>query len=71
QVMRLLRSLADDDGMAVAAVLHQPHLARRYSDRVVGLTSGRTTLNTAPSELTDAQVDILYASDYAAEGGLV
>src|SRR5262249_57249973 len=26
QVMRLLSSLADDDGMAVAAVPHQPHL---------------------------------------------
>jgi len=70
QVMRLLRSLAAD-GMAVAAVLHQPDLARRHSDRVVGLTGGRITLDTAPSALTDAEVDTLYASDYAAEGGLI
>src|SRR5215471_3943742 len=69
QVMRLLRSLADDDGMAVAAVLHQPDLARRHSDRVVGLTGGRITLNIPPSALTDADVDALYAPDYAAEGG--
>jgi phosphonate transport system ATP-binding protein len=69
QVMRLLRSLADDDGMAVAAVLHQPDLARRHSDRVVGLTGGRITLNVPPSALTDADVDALYAPDYAAEGG--
>ena len=68
QVMRLLRSLADD-GMAVAAVLHQPDLARRHSDRVVGLTGGRITLNIPPSALTDADVDALYAPDYAAEGG--
>jgi phosphonate transport system ATP-binding protein len=68
QVMRLLRSLADD-GMAVAAVLHQPDLARRHSDRVVGLTGGRITLNISPSALTDADVDALYAPDYAAEGG--
>jgi phosphonate transport system ATP-binding protein len=71
QVMRLLRSLADDDAMAVAAVLHQPDLARRHSDRVVGLTAGRTTLDTAPSALTDTEVDTLYAPDYVAEGGLV
>lgn len=71
QVMRLLRSLADDDRIAVAAVLHQPDLARRHSDRVVGLTGGRITLDTAPSALTDAEVDALYASDYASEGGLV
>jgi phosphonate transport system ATP-binding protein len=57
--------------MAVAAVLHQPDLARRHSDRVVGLTGGRVTLNIAPSALTDADVDALYAPDYAAEGGLV
>jgi phosphonate transport system ATP-binding protein len=72
QVMRLLRSLADDDDqMAVAAVLHQPDLARRHSDRVVGLIGGRVTLDTAPAALTEAQVDALYASDYAAEGGFV
>ena len=71
QVMRLLRSLADNDGMAVSAVLHQPDLARRHSDRVVGLTGGRITVATAPSALTDAEVDALYAPDYAAEGGLV
>ena len=70
QVMRLLRSLADD-GMAVAAVLHQPDLARRHSDRIVGLTAGRITLDTVRSALTDAEVDALYAPDYAAEGGLV
>jgi phosphonate transport system ATP-binding protein len=69
QVMRLLRSLADD-GIAVACVLHQPDLARRHSDRVVGLTSGRVTLDTTPAALADAQVDALYASDYIAEGGL-
>jgi phosphonate transport system ATP-binding protein len=71
QVMRLLRSLAGEDQMAVAAVLHQPDLARRHADRVVGLTSGRVTLDTTPSALTDAEVDALYASDYVAEGGLV
>ena len=70
QVMRLLRSLADD-GMAVAAVLHQPDLARRHSDRVVGLTGGRITLNIPPAALTDADVDALYAPDYAAEGDFV
>ena len=69
QVMRLLRSLAGD-GMAVACVLHQPDLARRHSDRIVGLTSGRITLDSAPSGLTEAKVDALYASDYVIEGRL-
>ena len=38
---------------------------------VVGLTAGRITLDTAPSALTDAEVDTLYAPDYAVEGDLV
>jgi len=71
QVMRLLRSLADEDAIAVACVLHQPDLARRHSDRVVGLISGRVTLDTTPAALTDANVDALYAPDYITEGGLI
>src|SRR5215469_17262712 len=68
QVMRLLRSLADD-GMAVVAVLHQPDLARRHSDRIVGLTDGRITLDSARTPVTDVDIDGLYAPDYALEGG--
>jgi len=71
QVMRLLRSLAEDDGMAVAAVLHQPELARRHSDRVVGLLHGRVALETSADRLDDAEVEALYAPDYQAEGDLV
>jgi phosphonate transport system ATP-binding protein len=67
QVMRLLRSLAVD-GMAVITVLHQPDLARRHSDRIVGLTNGRITLDSARTPLTDAEIDALYAPDYLAEG---
>jgi len=52
-------------------VLHQPDLARRHSDRIVGLTAGRITLDTARSALSAAEVDALYAPDYAAEGDLV
>ncbi|MEP9383497.1 phosphonate ABC transporter ATP-binding protein [Nocardioides cheoyonin] len=70
QVMRLLRSLAEDDRMAVAAVLHQPELARRHTDRVVGLLHGRMSLQTPADRLTDAEVDALYAPDYQAEGAL-
>jgi phosphonate transport system ATP-binding protein len=63
QVMRLLRSLADDDGIAIAAVLHQPDLARRHSDRLVGMLGGRIVLDTAPDDLDDAAVDGLYHPD--------
>ncbi|MGW5360548.1 phosphonate ABC transporter ATP-binding protein [Actinopolymorpha pittospori] len=66
QVMTLLRSLADE-GMAVAAVLHQPGLARRYSDRIVGLLGGRVAFTASPTALAQAEVDRLYEPDRRAE----
>ncbi|WP_020579676.1 phosphonate ABC transporter ATP-binding protein [Actinopolymorpha alba] len=67
-VMRLLHSLATEDRIAVAAVLHQPDLARRYSDRVVGLAEGRLEFALPAEELGDHRIDELYAADYRAEG---
>ncbi len=63
QVMELLRSLADDDHMAVAAVLHQPDLARRWADRAVGLIRGQLSFSCPPSELTEQMLGELYAPD--------
>ena len=40
EIMRLLRQLATEGGLAVLCVLHQPALALRYSHRVVGLRDG-------------------------------
>ena len=60
QVMNLLRSLADDDGLAVAAVLHQPDLARRFSDRILGLAGGRLVFDSSSAEVTDETVARLY-----------
>ncbi len=60
QVMNLLRSLADDDGLAVAAVLHQPDLARRFSDRILGLAGGSLVFDSPAAEVDDDTVAGLY-----------
>ncbi|GAB3763668.1 phosphonate ABC transporter ATP-binding protein [Microlunatus parietis] len=65
QVMALLRSLAHDDGMAVAAVLHQPDLAERHADRVIGLRGGVITFDTPADRLDGGQVAGLYLPDGA------
>ncbi|ORM30616.1 ATP-binding cassette domain-containing protein [Williamsia sp. 1135] len=62
QVMRLLCSLAGD-GIAVAAVLHQPDLARRHCDRLVGLSDGRITFSARPDQIDDDVVARLYLSE--------
>jgi phosphonate transport system ATP-binding protein len=60
EVMRLLRRLAKDEGMAVLCVLHQPDLARRYADRLLGLRKGSIAFADHPSRVTDGEIDSLY-----------
>ena len=60
EVMRLLRQLAKDEGMAVLAVLHQPELARRYADRLLGLRKGVIAFADAPDQVSDSEIDSLY-----------
>lgn len=63
QVMALLHDLAHTENLAVAAVLHQPDLARRHADRAIGLLGGRMIFDTPTTELTEHQLDELYKPD--------
>jgi phosphonate transport system ATP-binding protein len=60
ELMRLLRRLAHEDGLAVLCVLHQPDLARRYADRVLGLRAGRMCFDERPARLGTGDVSALY-----------
>ncbi|MER7176883.1 phosphonate ABC transporter ATP-binding protein [Streptomyces mesophilus] len=53
QVLALLAELAHDEDMAVLAVLHQPALAARHADRVVGMREGLVVLDGAPEQPVD------------------
>ncbi len=60
ELMRLLRRLSARDGLGVLCVLHQPDLARRYADRVLGLRGGRVVFEAAASRLDAGSVAALY-----------
>ena len=62
QVMRTLVSLAGD-GIAVVAVLHQPDLARRHCDRLVGIADGGIAFDGRASDIDDLAVQRLYLAD--------
>jgi phosphonate transport system ATP-binding protein len=59
-IMRLLRGLASNDGMPVVCVLHQPELARRYGDRILGLRQGRTVFLEHACNVDQQQIAALY-----------
>jgi phosphonate transport system ATP-binding protein len=60
EVMRLLQRLAKDENMAVLCVLHQPDLARRYGDRLLGLRKGVIAFAQPPSRVSNNDIDSLY-----------
>jgi phosphonate transport system ATP-binding protein len=62
QVVALLADLARD-GLAVVAVLHQPPLALRFADRIVGLLHGRVVLDTASGSVGSDDIEHLYAPE--------
>ncbi|MGF6241998.1 MULTISPECIES: phosphonate ABC transporter ATP-binding protein [Paraburkholderia] len=63
EVMRLLRRLATEDGLAVVCVLHQPELAARYADRLVGLRRGRMEFDRPASQVSSQQIAQLYVDE--------
>jgi phosphonate transport system ATP-binding protein len=63
EVMRLLRRLATEDGLAVVCVLHQPELAARYADRLVGLRRGQLEFDQTASEVSSRQIALLYTDE--------
>jgi phosphonate transport system ATP-binding protein len=60
QVLSLLAELARRHGLAVAAVLHQPDLARRHADRIVGVLDGRVVFDRPPTAISSTEIDRLY-----------
>lgn len=58
-VMQLLRKLADG-GTTVICVLHQPDIALRHADRLIGLKEGRKVFDLPAAEASGPQIAALY-----------
>jgi phosphonate transport system ATP-binding protein len=65
EIMRLLRRLAHQDGLAVLCVLHQVDLAFSYADRVVGMRDGRVAFDQPRAGLSRDAVNQLYLAEAA------
>ncbi len=60
QVMAILRSIRDQDGLMVIANLHFLGAVREYADRVIGLQAGRVVFDGSNGDLTDGAARMLY-----------
>jgi phosphonate transport system ATP-binding protein len=61
-VLKLLKEIAQSDGVAVICSLHQVNYARLYADRIIGLSRGRVILDAQIRTLHDANYDALYGA---------
>ena len=59
-VMATLRSLADEDGIAVICNLHQVNLVGSYADRILGVREGELVLDGYAGEISDAEIGDVY-----------
>ena len=62
-VLALLADVAHNEGLGVLVVLHQPELARRYSDRIVGLLEGTVTFDRKPDDVEPNEISNLYRNE--------
>ena len=60
EVLSLLADLAHTDGLAALVVLHQPDLALRHADRVVGMKLGRVEFDRRRGDVPPELVAGLY-----------
>ena len=60
EILELLRAVAAEHHLTMLLSLHQVDFARRFADRVVGLTRGMVTFEGSPDALTDAAVAQIY-----------
>ena len=60
EIMELLKSQGMDNQIPVLVNIHDVNLARRYADRIVGMTGGKVVFDGAPATLTDADLNTIY-----------
>ena len=56
----LLNECVQRRGVTLVVNLHQPSLARRFADRIIGLSEGRIVYDGPPKDFTAAEAAFLY-----------
>lgn len=60
EIIQLLREQGVQRGIPVMVNIHDVALARRHSDRIIGMNGGHIVFDGPPAELSDAHLDTIY-----------
>jgi phosphonate transport system ATP-binding protein len=63
EIMALVQSLSGTHGFPVIINIHNVALARRFADRIVGMTGGRVVFDGPPQAITDEHLKTIYGGE--------
>jgi phosphonate transport system ATP-binding protein len=63
EIMALMQDLSRAHGFPVIINIHNVELARRFADRVIGMTGGRVVYDGSPQALSDAHLKEIYGGE--------
>ncbi|MGL4454197.1 MAG: phosphonate ABC transporter ATP-binding protein [Sarcina sp.] len=62
-IMDYLKTINEEMGITVILNLHQVDVAKKYSDRVIGINSGKIAFDGAPEKMTGEIIHNIYQSE--------
>jgi phosphonate transport system ATP-binding protein len=63
EIMELLKGVAQREGIPVIVNMHDVELARRFADRIVGMSGGKVVYDGAPDGLGDDMLRQIYGGE--------
>ena len=63
EIMELLKAQGEMHKIPVLVNIHDVELARRFADRIVGMTGGHVAFDGPPERLTDAHLKMIYGGE--------
>src|SRR5258706_13792123 len=63
EIMTLVRDLGTAKGIPIIVNMHDVELARRFADRIIGMSGGRVVYDGAPAGLSDANLTTIYGGE--------
>lgn len=63
EIMELIGQLAGEREIPVIVNIHDVALAKRFADRIIGMSGGRIVFDGAPSDLSDADLSAIYGGE--------
>ena len=60
EIMSLLRGICEREGITIVVNLHQVELARRFADRIIGMSSGKIVFDGHPQQMSQPELRTIY-----------